>query len=291
MIQAKGDIILYSKLKVGPRPIVKWVGGKGQLLNQFQPLFPKDFNNYFEPFLGGGAVFFHLHPKKAYLNDLNQKLISALESIQTDPEGVIKILENLQDEFHSRDLLKQKELFYFLRNKFNFEKNHKLEKAAILIFLNKTCFNGMYRENSRGEFNTPFGSYKNPTILDEDNVLAVSDALRNVQLTSLPFENAVEKAKKGDFIYFDPPYHPLTKTANFTGYNENNFGEDDQIRLSEVFRDLDKRGCKIMLSNSDTKFVKSLYEGFRIGKVLANRQINCKATGRGKIKELVIMNY
>jgi DNA adenine methylase len=291
MLETKKNLAVYSGLKVEPRPIVKWVGGKGQLLSQLQPLFPKKFNNYFEPFLGGGAVFFHLRPSQAHLNDLNKKLIGALESIQTDPEGVIKILENLQDEFHSRSPEKQKELFYFLRNKFNFEKNHKLEKAAILIFLNKTCFNGMYRENSKGEFNTPFGSYKNPTILDEENVLAVSDALRNVRLTSLPFENAVEDAKRGDFVYFDPPYHPLTKTANFTGYHENDFREDDQIRLSEMFKKLDKKGCYIMLSNSDTRFIKNLYKGFRIEKVLANRQINCKATGRGKINELVILNY
>jgi DNA adenine methylase len=291
MLQTKKNIILYPGLKVGPRPIVKWVGGKGQLLNQLEPLFPKNFNNYFEPFLGGGAVFFHLKPSRAHLNDLNQKLISALESIQMNPEGVINILENLQDEFNSRDISEQKNLFYFLRNKFNFEKNHKLEKAAILIFLNKTCFNGMYRENSRGEFNTPFGSYKNPTILDEPNILAVSDALKNVRLTSQSFEGAVEDAKKTDFIYFDPPYHPLTKTANFTGYHENDFREADQVRLSETVKELNKKGCYVMLSNSDTKFIKNLYKGFRIEKVLANRQINCKATGRGKINELVIMNY
>lgn len=273
------------------RPFLKWVGGKGQLLAQFEQYYPKDFNNYFEPFIGGGAVFFNLSPTKASINDVNTTLISAYKNIKDQPKEIIKILLKLENKYRNGDLENQKELFYKIREQFNKLSDSELKKTAYLIFLNKTCFNGMYRENSKGEFNTPFGKYKNPKILDRENILKVSKILEHTKLTSVSFEKAVANAKKGDFIYFDPPYHPLSETAKFTSYHKDNFSKEDQIKLRDVFAELDKRGCYVMLSNSYTDFINNIYRKYRCETVMASRAINCKASGRGKIKELLIMNY
>lgn len=273
------------------RPFLKWVGGKAQLLAQFEQYYPKDFNNYFEPFIGGGALFFNLSPTKAHINDVNATLISAYKNVKNNPEEVMKTLKKLEDEYKKGDEESKKDLFYKIREQFNKMSDKELKKSAYLIFLNKTCFNGMYRENSKGGFNTPFGKAKNPTILDRENILLVSKILKHTKLTSVSFENAVAEAKKGDFVYFDPPYHPLTETAKFTSYHKDSFTKDDQVRLRDVFVELDKRGCYIMLSNSHSPFISDLYKKYRCETVMANRAINCKASGRGKIKELLILNY
>lgn len=273
------------------RPFLKWVGGKAQLLPQFEQYYPKDFNNYFEPFIGGGALFFNLSPTKAHINDVNATLISAYKNIKNKPEEVMKILKKLEDEYKNGNEESQKELFYKIRDKFNNTSDAELKKSAYLIFLNKTCFNGMYRENSKGGFNTPFGKAKNPTILDRENILLVSKVLQHTKLTSVSFEKAVAEAKKGDFVYFDPPYHPLTETAKFTSYHKDSFTKEDQLKLRDVFDELDKRGCYVMLSNSHSPFINDIYKKYRRETVMANRAINCKASGRGKIKELLILNY
>jgi len=273
------------------RPFLKWVGGKAQLLSQFEKYFPQDFNNYFEPFIGGGAVYFDLSPAKAHINDVNVTLISTYKNLKNNSEEIIRILKKLDAEYKKKDEQERSELFYKIREKFNDLSDSEIKKSAYLIFLNKTCFNGMYRENSKGGFNSPFGKYKNPPILDQENLKNVSSILRHTKLTSVSFEKAIKEAKKGDFVYFDPPYHPLNKTSNFTGYHENGFSEKDQIKLKEVVDELDKKGCFVMLSNSYTSFIKELYGKYRQETVMANRAINCKASGRGKIKELLILNY
>jgi len=281
-----------NKKDIQARPFLKWVGGKAQLLSQFEQYYPKDFNNYLEPFIGGGAVFFNMNPTKAHINDVNVTLISAYKNIKNKPEEIMKILKKLENEYRKNDIEGQSELFYKIREQFNGLSDDELKKSAYLIFLNKTCFNGMYRENSKGGFNTPFGKYKNPTILDQDNILRVSEVLKNTKLTSVSFDKAVADAKKGDFVYFDPPYHPLNKTtAKFTSYHKDSFTEEDQLKLRDVFVELDKRGCYLMLSNSYTPFIDDIYKKYRRETVMANRAINCKATGRGKIKELLILNY
>jgi len=273
------------------KPFLKWVGGKKQILPQIRQYIPKEYKRYFEPFIGGGALFFTLRPKIAHINDINKKLISAYRNIKNHPDKIIKCLENLQNEFYKKNDDDRKIFFYEIRNKFNDLEDDSTEKTSFLIFLNKTCFNGMYRENSKGKFNVPFGRYKNPRILDEKNIIAVSKLLQEVTITNDPFEKSVEGAKSEDFIYFDPPYHPLSKTSNFTGYSNGGFIEKDQEKLGEVFKELVGRGCYVLLSNSDTEFIRKIYKDYKIEVVSAARSINCKASGRGKINELLIMNY
>ncbi len=272
---------------------VKWAGGKSQLLEQFGPLFPARFNRYIEPFVGGGAVFFHLYNQGrigngAILNDLNQELMNCYEVIRDRVEELIEELR--RHEPHKTE----KSYFYEIRGwdrKPGFKERSPVEQAARTIFLNRTCYNGLYRVNSRSQFNVPFGSYKNPTICDEDNLRAVSQALQGVELRSEDFERCVEWAGPGDFLYLDPPYHPLSDTASFTSYTSDDFGEDDQRRLAEVFRQLDQKGCIVMLSNSYTPLIKELYADYRREIVNAIRAISCKGDGRGSIPEFVILNY
>ncbi|HRU39583.1 MAG TPA: DNA adenine methylase, partial [Candidatus Goldiibacteriota bacterium] len=273
---------MTTKLQERPikaEPFLKWAGGKGQLLNDFVRLFPAKFNNYMEPFVGGGAVFFYLHSnglldgKKSVLIDSNKDLITAYKSIKdiNKLKTIIKALSNGK-------YLNNEDNFYKVRKE---EPKSEVEKTARLIYLNKTCFNGLYRVNSKGKFNVPFGRYNNPLICDSENLNAVNNALANTELVNGDFTIALEYAEKGDFVYFDPPYQPVSKTANFTGYTKNSFGEKDQQRLAEVYKKLDKRGCKLMLSNSDVKFIRGLYKGYRIEIVKAKRMINCKAAKRG----------
>lgn len=280
-----------DKNKEIPHPFLKWVGGKRQVIPQIKKYIPESYCQYFEPFIGGGALFFDLEPKKAYINDINKILISAYKNIKNHPCEIIKKLENLQKLFYEKNNEERKAYFYEIRDDFNNAEYDSFLKTSYIIFLNKTCYNGMYRENSKGKFNVPFGRYKNPKILDKKNILAVSKLLQNVTITDYPFEKAVENAKCGDFIYFDPPYHPLSTTSNFTSYSNDGFTKEDQVRLRDVFKDLDKRGCFVILSNSDTKFIREIYKGFTQKIITAARSINCKATGRGKINELLIMNY
>ena len=273
------------------RPFLKWVGGKGRLLSQYSLLFPSSFNSYYEPFVGGGAVFFKLAPSKANINDLSQVLVNAYSNLQSDVENVIKVLSKLEKEYLTLNDDARKEFYYEKRSAFNELHDGEFLKTALLIFLNRTCFNGLYRENSKGEFNVPIGKYKNPRICNSETLRAVSDALRSVEITCSDFIDAVKNAKRNDFIYFDPPYHPLNPTSNFTSYHENDFTSFDQERLRDTFNRLSEKGCYVMLSNSNTPLIKELYKEFNINIVYAGRAINSIASKRGKIQELVITNY
>lgn len=269
-------------------PVVKWVGGKRQLLDDLVPLMPKRISSYTEPFMGGGAVLFALMPKKAIVNDLNSDLVSMYETIRDDVDGLIKSLkkhENTPEYFYAiRDLD---------RDKTKYKKLSKVEKASRLIYLNKTCFNGLYRVNSSGEFNTPFGRYKNPNIVNEDVLRAVSGYFNDneVEFHNEDFAKTMERAPKGGFVYLDPPYDPVSYTANFTGYNKSGFSREEQTRLKECCDELNKRGVKFMLSNSATDFIKDLYSEYDVTIVKAKRAINSDATKRGAIDEVVVRNY
>lgn len=282
------SVSLSTQFPTKTEPFLKWAGGKGQLLRQYEAFFPDKFNNYLEPFVGGGAVFFHLYStgrlnngKRIILIDSNDELVNCYRVIKENVERLIGFLNN--SKFKNIE-----KIYYKIRKQ---EPADKVERAARTIYLNKTCFNGLYRVNSRGKFNVPFGKYKNPMICNADNLRAVSIALKNVEILCDDFTACLEFAKRGDFVYFDPPYQPLNKTSSFTSYTKEPFNGDNQKRLAELYYKLDKRGCKIMLSNSDTRFIAKLYSGFKIKKVLAKRAINCKASGRGEINELVILNY
>jgi len=274
-----------------PRPFVKWVGGKRQLLLQFKEinLYPPDnFNpstgTYFEPFVGGGAVFFDLLPREAILSDLNKELIATYNVIKNSVEKLIKSLKKHQND---------KEYFLEMRAK-NVSKLSDVEVASRFIFLNRTCFNGLYRVNSKGGFNVPFGSYQNPVICAEDNLRKVSKELQGTEIKHQDYKEVLKDAKKGDFIYFDPPYYPINKTSSFTSYTSEAFLEKEQIELRDVYVELHKRGCFVMLSNSDTPFINKIYSGIKdvnISKVKAGRAINSKGSGRGKITEVLVTNY
>lgn len=277
----------YKALYTQPKPFVKWAGGKGGLLDCILPLVPKEFNAYFEPFLGGGALFFALRQKGALdtitLSDKNAELINAYQAIKQNPYKVLRELKSLQKS-HS------KEQFYHIRNldrSTDFANLDLFFRAGRFIYLNKTCFNGLCRYNARGEFNTPMGSYKNPKIYDEALILGAHNALQNAQILSEDFEHVCEVAQKGDFVYFDPPYFPLNKTSSFVGYTDS-FLKDEQLRLCETFKILESRGVKVLQSNSNTEFIREIYKDFEIIEVEAKRAINCKGDKRGKISELLI---
>ncbi len=269
---------------------VKWAGGKGQLLEQFEPLFPKKFNRYLEPFVGSGAVFFYIiqkfNPSEIIISDINEELINAYETIRGDVERLIIELKQ-HKEYHMVEGKK----YYLTIRATNPKELPSLERAARFIYLNKTCFNGLYRVNSKGKFNVPMGSYKNPDIVQEDRLRLVSELLKNVTIKVMSFEKVVNLANKGDFIYFDPPYYPLKKGKSFTTYTKDTFLEEEQKQLAEVFKKLDDNGCLVMLSNSDTKFIKELYPNYEIHFVQATRMINCNGDKRGKINEVVVTNY
>lgn len=274
------------------RPFVKWVGGKGRLVPELSRYFPDRYNDYYEPFVGGGAVFFVLNPGTAHISDLNLVLITLYNLIKYDVQKVITELKEVEEVYHSLPTLEdKKEFFLHKRSEFNKLANSSSKKAVLLIFLNKTCFNGMYRENSKGEFNVPFGKHDKPTICDEINLLAASEVLKHVSITHASYEAVTANAKQGDFVYFDPPYHPLNTTSSFTSYQAGGFSDEDQIRLRDEFVRLSNKGCKVMLSNSDTPLINELYEQFNIHKIYAARAINSKGDGRGKILEVLVTNY
>lgn len=276
-----------------PKPFVKWVGGKRQLLRQFRLMNlypPEKFDStkgrYFEPFVGGGAVFFDLLPEKAFLSDMNLELVTTYNVIKDDVESLIKLLKK-----HDHN----KEYFLNVRAK-KVEKLTPLQIASRFIYLNRACFNGMYRVNRRGEFNVPFGDNKNPLFCDEVNLRKISEALKNVEIKHQDYKQVLKKAKKGDFVYFDPPYHPVSKTSTFTSYTANGFSENDQLELRDTFIKLSNRGCFVMLSNSDAPFINQIYseikkDSVRINKVEAGRAINSKGSGRGKVVEVLVTNY
>jgi len=275
------------------KPFVKWAGGKRQLLPELLKCIPKKFNNYFEPFVGGGALFFELYNlgilenKEVYLFDINEELINSYKVIR---DYLNELIEKLK-EFKVKH---NKEFYYQIREldrKEDYKNLDSITKAARFIYLNKTCFNGLYRVNKKGYFNVPMGSYKNPQIVDEENLLEISKALKNVVIKHCDYKEILKYVKKNDFVYFDPPYYPLSDTANFTSYTQNNFLENEQIELFKTFKTLSNRGVFVLESNSDTDFIKNLYKNYKIEKVLANRAINSKANKRGKITEILIRNY
>lgn len=275
------------------KPFVKWAGGKRQLIPELLKYIPKNFNNYLEPFVGGGALFFELYnlgilkDKKVYLFDINEELINAYKIIRNYPNQLIEQLKELKAKHN-------KEFYYQMREldrKENYKNLDNITKAARFIYLNKTCFNGLYRVNKKGFFNVPMGRYKNPKIVDEENILAVSKALKNAIIKNCDYKEVLNYANENDLIYFDPPYYPLNETAYFTSYTQNDFLEKEQIELFETFKTLASKNCYVLESNSDTKFINNLYKEFKIEKVFAKRAINSKATKRGKITEVLIRNY
>jgi DNA adenine methylase len=271
-------------------PFLKWAGGKGQLLQQFEALYPASRKGmrYLEPFVGAGAVFFRvrhvLQPTKVFLWDTNAELINVWKCLQDDAEAVIAALER-----HAKD--HSQEHYYAVRAR-QPEALTTTEQAARLVYLNRTCFNGLYRVNSRNVFNVPFGRYKNPRIVDAENLRLVSEALTGAQIGVQDFRATAKVARKGDFVYLDPPYDPVSETAKFTSYTKGSFGREDQEELAALYRELDRRGCLVMLSNSNTLFVRELYRGFDVRTdVMARRSINSQADKRGLVSEVVVLNY
>ncbi len=278
-------------MQAKPEPFLKWAGGKTQLLKQLAYLFPGRFNRYYEPFIGSGAVFLHVQPACAVLNDSNPNLIAAYRHVQSRLNDLLTLLQQIRRTYHSLPPDQQQAEYYRLRERYNQLAAGSLEKSALLIVLNKTGYNGLYRENSRGKFNVPFGRYDNPTMFREENLRAVSTALRQVELLNTNFQEAVASAQAGDFVYFDPPYMPRSKTSSFTSYTMGAFGKERQIALAEVARQLVQRGVQVMISNSDTDLIHDLYHDFYRHEVRARRAINSKPGLRGRINELVITSY
>lgn len=282
-----GDENLMAKNKL-VAPIVKWVGGKRQLIDVITPLLPKRMPSYCEPFLGGGALLFSIQPSKAIVNDLNKDLMLVYEVIRDDVNALVESLqthENTAEHYYAvRDMDRNKEDYKILS---------RVDKASRLIYLNKTCFNGLFRVNSSGEFNTPFGNYKNPNIVNEPVLRAVSRYFNtsSISFFSEDFTETLARIKKDTFVYLDPPYDPVSDTANFTGYNQGGFNKDEQIRLKRACDDLTNRGIKFMLSNSSTMFIKELYDGYDIRIIKAKRTINSVASKRGTVEEVLIRNY
>lgn len=307
---------LFYKYSLGAKPFLKWAGGKTQLLKQFVNYFPPELKNgsiknYYEPFLGGGAVFFFIaqnYPlKKAYLSDVNEDLILTFSVVQRNVNELIDELSILKAKYFKKSEQKRENYFYKIREQFNTEKGKInciiynpswISHAARLIFLNKTCFNGLFRLNRKGEFNVPFGRYKNPGILDEENLMNANRVLQIAEIFLTDFKKIKNIIRDDFFIYFDPPYRPISNTSSFTSYSKYDFTEDDQKRLAKFYYELGVNGNKLMLSNSDPKnenpndhFFETLYNKFNIIRVQANRMINCNGNKRGKINELLILNY
>lgn len=307
-----GRSLRYMKSKSTQlKPFVKWAGGKGQLLSDIRNLYPKGLGEkvkkYAEPFIGGGAVLFDIlsnyELEEVYISDINAELMNAYRIIRDDVQQLIFALSTIQKEFIPLDTEHRKLYYYEKRDRFNHLKVNgneeiNIEKAALFIFLNKTCFNGLYRVNRKGLFNVPMGAYKNPTICDAENLNNLSTALKNVTIACGDYRECEEFVDDNTFVYFDPPYRPLTETASFTSYTENLFDDKAQSELAEFVSVLDKKGAKIVVSNSDPKnadkddsFFDELYKDYIINRVEATRMINCNSESRGKISELLIVNY
>lgn len=313
MSEAKTD----TSVEESAKPFLKWAGGKTQLLSQFEHYYPPELGEqqivrYVEPFIGGGAVFLDIVQRfsipQVLLLDINAELILVYRVLQRQPQALIELLQQHHQAYYALSDKERKTYFYEIRDKYNEQRlaiDHDtftqawVERAAYMIFLNKTCFNGLYRVNSSGEFNVPFGRYKRPAILDEENLLAVSSLLQTTDIRVGSFEECEPFVDDATFVYFDPPYRPLSTTSSFTSYSKDKFDDDDQIRLAHSYARLDRTsGAKLMLSNSDPHntdpdddFFHSLYADYNIHKVYANRMINSNANGRGKITELLITNY
>ncbi len=307
---------LFYEYKLGAKPFLKWVGGKRQLLEQFETLYPielklKSIKNYYEPFVGGGAVFFDVAQnyeiENAFLYDINDELILTYKVIQKDVYKLIEFLHRYEKQYKKLNEEKRKEFYYELRDNFNLQRfnidynkysENWIPRVAQIIFLNKTCFNGLFRFNSKGGFNSPMGRYKNPKILDEPNLLNVSKLLEIATIKKADFQEVKNDIKNNSFIYFDPPYRPISKTSSFTSYSKFNFKDDQQLQLASLFYELDQQGHKLMLSNSDPKntnpdddFFETIYSNFNITRVDAKRSINANGNKRNSIKEIVVTNY
>ena len=284
---------VYSQISnFTPRPFVKWAGGKRQLIPILKENLPDSFGTYFEPFLGGGALLFHIlterPEQKCSISDLNSDLVLAYVTIQKNVNALISSLKTHEKNYH-----KDSERYYYSIR--NCNPRSEVEKTSRLLFLNRTCFNGLYRVNSRGKFNVPLGRYTNPNIVNEENLRLVSKVLqsRRISITCRDFSSVLNDAKKGDFVYFDPPYQPVSSTANFTNYTDKDFTDKDLLRLSKLCSDLDSKGCKVLLSNSDSKTVYEIFENkpWKIHKIEANRSINSNSKKRTGHYELLIKNY
>ena len=298
------------------KPFLKWAGGKTQLLEEFSKRIPKELSEgklpvFIEPFIGGGAVFFHFNSlfefDECHIFDINEELILAYTVVRNNVEDLIDNLGDIEKDFFSKDDSGRKEFYYNLRDEFNRQKSainfHQFEKAwinraAYLIFLNKTCFNGLYRVNNQGEFNVPFGKYKNPKILNTDLLRLDSEILQNTTIHLGDFTDSFQYVSDNSFVYFDPPYRPLNETSSFTQYSKNGFNDSEQERLASFFEQCDRKHAKLMLSNSDPKnvdpnddFFDILYEKYHITRVPAKRMINCDGTKRGEIREIIVTNY
>ena len=282
----------YQQVTVEPKPFVKWAGGKRQLLAELEKSFPKQFGTYFEPFLGGGALLFDLLAKKPNLkcsvSDLNSDLVLAYVTIRDKLGRLIESLEN-----HSKNYHKDSTGYYYEVRKQ--EPKSQIEKVSRLLFLNKTCFNGLYRVNSKGKFNVPLGRYTNPNIVNRENLTTVSKFLQSdkIKISCRDFESILNDAKKGDFVYFDPPYQPVSDTANFTSYTHRDFTEDDLQRLADLANQLNSKGSHVLLSNSNTKIVKKIFSSkkWKVKEISVNRAINSNSQKRTGHKEVLIKNY
>jgi DNA adenine methylase (dam) len=286
------------------RPFLKWAGGKTQLLDEIGTRLPGkeiesgQIDTYIEPFIGGGAVFFHIakkypHIRHFVLLDVNEDLVNCYNAVRNSVTSVIAELRRLESRYLKGDESRRGAMYYRIREEFNCDRS-----PAKLIFLNKTCFNGLYRVNRSNEFNVPFGNYKNPTICDEENLMAVSAILQDTEIIAADFEESEQYASKNCFVYLDPPYRPISTTASFTSYAKGDFTEKDQVRLANFCKRIKQRGAKLLLSNSDPNsedpkddFFDRYYRKFTIATVKANRMINCKGSLRGQINELIITNY
>lgn len=292
------------------KPFLKWAGGKGQLLREIEKYYPFENSKttkYAEPFVGGGAVLFDILSKydldEIYISDINAELINTYRIIRADIDELIEMLQVMQNEFVPMDKEARKSYYIAKRERFNDlkingDESINIEKAALMIFLNKTCFNGLFRVNKKGLFNVPMGSYKNPMICDEKNLRAVSQKLQKVTIVCGDYRMSKNFIDENTFVYFDPPYRPLTDTASFTAYTENSFNDDEQVELANFVELMHRKGAKVVVSNSDPKnsntdddFFDNIYSSHKIKRVEANRMINCNSEARGKIKELLISNF
>ena len=307
-----GRTLRYMKTKKATiKPFIKWAGGKGQLLSDLRKTYPKELGKsvtkFAEPFVGGGAVLFDVlsnyELEKVYISDINAELINTYKMIRDNLEGLIASLNEVQNAYITMNMDDRKEYYYEKRERFNYlkvngDESINIEKAALFIFLNKTCFNGLYRVNKAGLFNVPMGSYKNPMICDEQNLRNISATIQNVTIVCADYKESVEFIDENTFVYFDPPYRPITDTASFTAYTENLFDDDAQVQLARFIGEMGNKGARVILSNSDPKnsnteddFFDKLYEKLSICRVEATRMINCNSESRGKISELLITNF
>lgn len=266
---------------VGGKPFLKWAGGKTQLLHELISRMPASYNVYFEPFIGGGALYFAVSPEEAVIADINEDLVNVYNVVRDNPEELLEALAGYVND---------KDFYYEVRAR-DQDTLSPIDRAARLIYLNRTCFNGLYRVNKSGQFNVPFANYKNPNIVQSERIMTASNTLHKTQVFNASFEKVLVNAKEGDFIYLDPPYYPKDVYSDFKRYNKEQFHENDHQRLAGLYNELSDRGCYVMLSNSDTPFTRDLYKKWRVDTVYAKRMINSDSSKRGEVTEIIVTNY